>query len=182
MKTLNHVFAKIKHRVDQACLDSCNEIANGIKDEAYKRANLDPNEVAYSIYQGYDNIGEFATYQSNFQVRNAESDGKLTSARAYNDFLVYYQKMECLIPYGNFIEWGTGRNASGEYDFTNEPWDARTIQQGRDSGGKIFYINEKPVMVGGTFGMTPCPHWSQARHLYDAKKKEIFSNNLRKLL
>lgn len=166
--TPNKVFDRLCNCVRISMVDSANEIAQGIRETAKSYASLDPNEVAYSMYKGYDNMGEFNTYINNFKVKEAKEEKNTVKSRAYNDYKVFFKKISGDVPYGNFIEWGTGTSGYGaplNYDYTTEPWDERTKKQSVDLG---------------TFGMIPNPHWTIAYRQYKEKKENIFIENLRK--
>lgn len=164
-RSLNDFLNKLKSCTQLAMIDSCNEIAQGVMETAQGRADLDPNEVSYSIYKGYDNVGEFATYKDSFKVKDAQLKGNQVNAKAYNDYLVYFKRVGGNVPYGNFIEWGTGTAGGGApagFDYTLTPWDERTKQQSLDMN---------------TFGMVANPHWTIAYYQYNAKKKDIYMKN-----
>ena len=167
---LNQLYRALKNALVKTCKETALETAEYIKNEAQKRAVLDVDEINYSGYKGHDNIGEFNSYLGRFNVKELESDNKTFKARAYNDFLVASWKIG-IVPFGNFIEWGTGLTGLGTQDgtwgtgdYTLKPWDERTHQQNIDMS---------------TFGMAACPHWSPAREKAKEEVKKIFSAKLK---
>ena len=162
-----HIYA------NKVCTQSVRETAEYLKNEAQKRASLDVDEVIYSGFKGHDNIKEFESYKNRFDVKEMESEKWTYKARAYNDFLVASWK-HGVVPFGNYIEWGTGltglSTADGTWgsgDYTLKPWDERTYQQNIDMG---------------TFGMAACPHWSVARERAREEMKNILATKLKENL
>lgn len=163
------VASRMQKAIRKMADDTARELAEYCKEQAEKGAYLDPEEVAYSIFRGHDNLGEFSAYASNFKVKKIEKPGTY-NYRAFNDYLVFFDRIGENVPYGNFIEWGTGTAGGGAppgMDYTLQPWDERTREQ--------YYDN------GGIFGMNANPHWSRAREKTIGEIKNILSHNLKEL-
>lgn len=160
---------KVASRLQKAIRSTADDIARALaeylKNEAESGAYLDSEEIAYSIFPGHDNIGEFNQYANNFKVKKIEKPGSY-NYRAYNDYLVFFNRIGENVPYGNFIEWGTGTAGGGApegMDYTLTPWDERTRAQSFDMG---------------IFGMSANPHWSRAREKTKAQIKRIVSEKM----
>ena len=65
-------------------MKTATETAEYLKNEAQKGAFLDYNEIVYSVYKGYDNIGEFETYLTYFKTKEED---------AYNLYLLVEERL-----------------------------------------------------------------------------------------
>lgn len=157
---LDRTTEKVRIAIDK----SGDEIAKGLTKEIVSRVELPPEATLLdpNLYK-YDTVGQYNTYVNSIKGTKTVEENE-TVITVGSDYTVYWDKISSDVPFGVFIEWGTG--PIGErtntyphgYDYSNiVPWDAATNEQAN-------MFNE--------WGLSAHPHFTPGFNAYKRRIKE----------
>ena len=161
-------IAKIEKGVDNAC----DQMGRELTEEIIKRVELPPEATLLdpNLYK-YDTINQYNTYVNSIMGKKSHTlDDYLVEVGS--NYLVDWDLAGGKVPFGVFIEWGTGPIGSitntydHGYPYTlDSPWDKATFEQRKMTGG---------------WGMSARPHLVPGLMAYKPKVRQVILDNIRK--